>query len=53
LVGQTQIEKNHVGWVGPNLLKSSRPGGGYIDSMGGSGKGLTHLLWNQAGIIID
>jgi hypothetical protein len=53
LVGQMQIEKNHIGRLGPNMRKACRPGGGYVDAMGRSGEGLPHLLGDQAGIVID
>ena len=53
LVGQAEIEQNHVRRIGADILEPRSPGAGDLDPVSGSGERLAHLLLDQVRVIID
>ena len=53
LVGQAEIEQDHVGRIRADVLQPCSPGAGNLDPVGGSGERLAHLLLDQGRVIID
>jgi hypothetical protein len=53
LVGQAQVQEDHVRRFGPDALNPVRPRAGHLDPVGGGGERLAHLHRDQGRVVVD